>query len=170
MAFQDLNLIKDSISAIDGKISVAESLTAGILQNKLGEISGISCCFEGGVTAYSLDSKVKMLNINREHAKSVNCVSERVAIEMARGAQNLFNTNIALSTTGYAEAYPCENVDTPYAYIALAFNNEVYTNKITLENSKHINTRDIMRLLVANESFVLLSNILSKYKTQLLIN
>ncbi|MDB6126431.1 MAG: damage-inducible protein CinA, partial [Verrucomicrobia bacterium] len=67
-------------------LAVAESLTCGQVQARIGAISGASEFFLGGITAYTLDAKVKHLGVKRAPAKRVDCVSANVAREMARGA------------------------------------------------------------------------------------
>jgi len=79
----------------------------------------VSAVFEGGVTAYSLRQKTVLLGVNEGHAKRVNCVSPRVAREMARGVTGLFDSDIGLATTGYAEAAPEHGIETPVAYWAI---------------------------------------------------
>jgi hypothetical protein len=74
-------------------ISVSESLTSGLIQSKLAEVSGISNCFEGGITSYSLTSKVNHLDVDPTLAAAVNCVSAEVALQMSHGAQKLFNVH-----------------------------------------------------------------------------
>lgn len=101
------------------KLAVAESLTAGHLQAKIAAVSGASDYFLGGVTAYSLEQKVKLLGVNRVHAKSVDCVSQRVAVEMAVGVAKLFGADLAVATTGYAEPASKKKVRTPHAWWAL---------------------------------------------------
>ncbi len=101
-------------------VSVAESLTSGRVQALLGSISGASNFFAGGLTAYSLDQKVKFLGVDRESAAPVDSVSENVARQMAVGAARAFNTTWAVSTTGYAEAFPERNVSEPFACWAVA--------------------------------------------------
>jgi nicotinamide-nucleotide amidase len=100
-------------------LAVAESLTCGHVQAAIGAVSGASNYFLGGVTAYSLAQKVKLLGVNRAHARSVNCVSQRVAVEMARGACARFGADVAVATTGYAEPSPADGVKTPLAWWAL---------------------------------------------------
>ena len=100
-------------------LAVAESLTAGHLQAQIAAISGASGYFLGGITAYSLDQKVRQLGVNRAHAKRVNCVSQRVAVEMAGGACRLFGADVAVATTGYAEPSPVDKIKTPMAWWAL---------------------------------------------------
>ncbi len=46
-------------------LAVAESLTCGQVQARIGAVSGASDYFLGGVTAYSLDEKVRLLGVNR---------------------------------------------------------------------------------------------------------
>jgi nicotinamide-nucleotide amidase len=100
-------------------LAVAESLTAGQVQARIAAVSGASDYFLGGVTAYSLAQKVKLLGVNRTHARSVDCVSQRVAVEMAAGACQLFGADLAVATTGYAEPAPKQKVRTPHAWWAL---------------------------------------------------
>jgi nicotinamide-nucleotide amidase len=100
-------------------LAAAESLTGGQVQARLTSVSGASEYFLGGVTAYSLAQKVKLLGVNRVHAKTVDCVSQRVAVEMAAGAAQLFGADLAVATTGYAEPAPAKKVRTPQAWWAL---------------------------------------------------
>ncbi|MDB6094266.1 MAG: damage-inducible protein CinA [Verrucomicrobia bacterium] len=100
-------------------LAVAESLTCGLVQARIGAISGASEFFLGGITAYALDLKVKHLGVDRVAAKRVNSVSAEVAQQMARGACRLFGSDLALATTGYAEPSPAAKVPTPFAFWAL---------------------------------------------------
>ncbi len=100
-------------------LAVAESLTAGHLQAAIASVSGASEYFLGGVTAYTLEQKVKLLGVSRAHAKRVNCVSQGVAVEMAAGAGELFGADIAVATTGYAEPSKADGVKAPMAWWAL---------------------------------------------------
>ncbi|HEX2101633.1 MAG TPA: CinA family protein [Candidatus Synoicihabitans sp.] len=95
-------------------LAVAESLTCGLLQARLGEQSGASQFFLGGITTYSLAQKVRHLGVDETVAAPVNSVSELVARQMARGARALFGSDFALATTGYAEP-PAADV-APYAW------------------------------------------------------
>ena len=101
-------------------LAVAESLTCGQVQARVGAISGASKFFLGGLTAYTLDQKVRQLGVSRAPARKVNCVSADVAREMALGACRLFGSDLALATTGYAEPVPALTVTAPFAWWALA--------------------------------------------------
>lgn len=98
-------------------LAVAESLTCGRVQARIGEAPGASAYFRGGITAYTLDQKVRHLGVDRAHAKKVDCVSSQVAAQMARGVCTLFRSDLGVATTGYASSAP-EGAQ-PYAYWAL---------------------------------------------------
>ena len=101
-------------------LSAAESLTCGRVQARVGEISGASQFFRGGITAYTLEEKVRHLGVNRVAARRVNGVSAEVAAQMARGACDLFASDLGVATTGYAEPAAEAGVPEPFAWWALA--------------------------------------------------
>jgi nicotinamide-nucleotide amidase len=101
-------------------LAVAESLTCGRVQARVGEVSGASNFFRGGITAYSLEQKVRHLGVDRAAAKRVNSVSAAVAEQMARGVCTLFGSDVGVATTGYAEPSPGDGVEHPFAWWALA--------------------------------------------------
>jgi nicotinamide-nucleotide amidase len=100
-------------------LAVAESLTCGGVQVRIGAISGASEFFLGGITAYSLDQKVRQLGVNRAAAKRVNSVSAEVAEQMARGVCRLFGSDLGVATTGYAEPSPKDGATDPFAWWAV---------------------------------------------------
>jgi len=100
-------------------LAVAESLTCGRVQARIGSISGASEFFLGGITAYSLDQKVKHLGVDRAVAEPVKSVSAAVAEQMARGVCALFGSELGLATTGYAE--PAAGAPQPFAWWALVY-------------------------------------------------
>ncbi|MBK9990185.1 MAG: CinA family protein [Verrucomicrobia bacterium] len=101
-------------------LAVVESMTCGWLQARIGAVSGASEFFLGGLTAYELEQKVRHLGVDRAHAAAVNAVSLAVAEQMAIGGCTFFKSDLVLSTTGYAEAWPEQKVAEPFAFWALA--------------------------------------------------
>jgi nicotinamide-nucleotide amidase len=101
-------------------LAAAESLTCGRVQARVGATSGASNFFLGGLTAYTLDQKVKHLGVDRAAARRVNCVSAGVAEQMARGVCALFGSDLGVATTGYAEPAPADGVTDPFAWWAVA--------------------------------------------------
>lgn len=141
-------------------LAVAESLTAGQLQAQIASVSGASGYFLGGITAYNLRQKVKLLGVDQAHAKRVNCVSQRVAVEMAYGVMERFGADLAAATTGYAEADRAAGVKAPMAWWAICQrlpNGKLALNSGTIEvpgakraEAQERIARDVLGLLVAH--------------------
>ena len=101
-------------------LAAAESITCGRVQARVGAISGASNFFLGGITAYTLDEKVRHLGVDRRAARRVNGVSAVIAEEMARGVCRLFKSDLGVATTGYAEPFADDGVRDPFAWWAVA--------------------------------------------------
>lgn len=101
-------------------ITAAESLTAGLFQSTLGNVSGVSEVFKGGFVTYSLETKVEFLGIPFELLKKTGTVSERCAIEMADKARKLADTDFAVSFTGVAGPDELEGQAAGTVWIGLA--------------------------------------------------
>jgi nicotinamide-nucleotide amidase len=83
-------------------ISVAESLTGGLVQHKLTQIPGSSDYFMGGIVSYSNEAKMELLGVRESSLKKYGAVSELVAKEMAEGVRKRLGADIGISTTGIA--------------------------------------------------------------------
>jgi nicotinamide-nucleotide amidase len=83
-------------------IAVAESCTGGLLSSSLTSIPGASSYFNCGFITYSNESKIKMLNVDSQTIELFGAVSERVAYEMALGAGQHSQSDLAISVTGIA--------------------------------------------------------------------
>ncbi len=86
----------------DLTISTAESCTGGELSILLTSNPGSSKYFIGGMVAYATEMKINILHVSESTVDRFTVVSEEVSREMAEGCQNLFKTDISLSTTGVA--------------------------------------------------------------------
>lgn len=86
----------------DLTISTAESCTGGELSILLTSNPGSSKYFIGGMVAYATEMKINILHVSESTVERFTVVSEEVSREMAEGCQNLFKTDISLSTTGVA--------------------------------------------------------------------
>jgi PncC family amidohydrolase len=83
-------------------VSVAESVTGGLIGSRLTDVAGSSEYFMGGVVAYSNNAKVKLLGVKRETLAQYGAVSEETAREMAEGVRRSFGTDIGLAVSGIA--------------------------------------------------------------------
>ena len=83
-------------------VSAAESCTGGLLTSTLTDISGSSACFNQSWITYSNESKIIELNVEPNTIAEHGAVSAEVAVQMAKGAREKSNSDIAISITGIA--------------------------------------------------------------------
>lgn len=87
-------------------ISVAESLTGGLLGAAFTGVPGASAVFRGGVTAYATDLKAGLLHVDQGVLDAGGAVQVPVAEQMAAGVRELTGTTYGVSTTGVAGPDP----------------------------------------------------------------
>lgn len=121
--------------------AVAESLTGGRVQSLLTSVSGASDVFAGGMTVYTIDQKVALLNVDRDEAVACNAVSESIASAMVRGVCTKFGCDCGVATTGYAEPY--ESVATPFGWVAVSLDGVVSTRRITATGTRTVVQQEI---------------------------
>ena len=97
-------------------LACAESLTGGLLCDRIVQVPGASKVFMGGIVAYDTGRKVTLLGVDPETLRRHTAVSAETAAEMARGARRRLQTTWALSATGYAGP---DGDDVGLVYIAL---------------------------------------------------
>ena len=86
----------------DLTLSIAESCTGGLCSSRFTDIAGSSAYFLGGAVVYSNRSKESILGVSPETLERFGAVSEQVVSEMARGARELFRSDIGVSISGIA--------------------------------------------------------------------
>jgi nicotinamide-nucleotide amidase len=132
-----INQIKDFFIAKNETLAIAESVTSGHIQAAVSLASMATAFFQGGVTAYNINQKTRLLNIDSVHALSCNCVSEKVASEMALNAAKLFKSHWAIAITGYAAPVPELGINELFAFWAACHQGEIVTvDKLTSAKDK----------------------------------
>lgn len=105
-------------------IAVAESVTSGLLQFAFSNMEDARKFYHGGLTAYNVAQKFKHLNVEAIHAISVDCVSQKVADEMALHVALFFNSDWGIGVTGYASPVPRQE-NKLFAHYAISFRGSV---------------------------------------------
>ena len=95
-------VISNMLKAQGKTLALAESCTGGLISNTFTDISGSSEFFLGGVVSYSIDAKQDLLDVPEGMIQQYTEVSQEVAVAMASGAAEKFESDYALSITGYA--------------------------------------------------------------------
>ena len=83
-------------------ISIAESITGGLISSRITSIPGVSKFYKGGVVAYSNEIKSSVLNIPNELIESNGVVSSKIAELMALNVKKIYKTDYSIATTGNA--------------------------------------------------------------------
>jgi nicotinamide-nucleotide amidase len=105
-------------------IAAAESVTSGLLQAALSSADNASQFFQGGITAYNIGQKSRLLQIDPIHAIACNCVSQKMAVDMAISVCKLFTSHWGMAITGYASPVPESDGDI-FAYYAICYRGRI---------------------------------------------
>lgn len=105
MTLKTKNTIISFLSFLEEKsftLSIAESCTGGLFSKLITDIPGSSKIFQGCIVAYSNETKMRILSVNKSTLKKHGAVSKNTAYEMVKGLTKYFNTDIMISITGIA--------------------------------------------------------------------
>ena len=94
--------LKNYIIENNKTISTCESCTGGLLGSILTDYPGSSKFYKGGFITYTNEMKSKLLGISLNYINAFSAVSEQVSRKMSLQTNKIFNTDITISTTGYA--------------------------------------------------------------------
>jgi nicotinamide-nucleotide amidase len=138
-------------------LSCTESVTGGLISDRITNAPGISAHFKGGIVAYSNEAKHKLLKVKESSLKKYGAVSAQVAEEMANGGRSLYDTDYCLSSTGIAgPSGAVKNKPVGLNYIGLASKSGVKTKELRL-----LGSRWMIKNRVANEALLMLLKELS---------
>lgn len=98
----DLTTLSALARARGIRICVAESLTSGQLANTVGAGESASEWFAGGIVAYFTEVKERVLGLG----PGTDPCSAECAEQLARGARELFDADLCVSTTGVGGPEP----------------------------------------------------------------
>lgn len=135
----DLNKLVYELLMKSGKsISVAESCTSGIIASKLTLFEGSSSFFKGGVVVYSDTSKHKVLGVSKNLIKEKSSVSKQVAKSMAEKVSEKFNSDFAISSTGFASETKNKECTVGQVYIGLKTPKSIVVNEFLFSGDRQI--------------------------------
>jgi competence/damage-inducible protein CinA-like protein len=101
-------------------LAVAESVTGGLLAQRITSVPGSSNYFLGGFLTYTNKMKTELLGVSEEIIERDGAVSQETAEAMAIGARRRTNSTFALSITGEAGPEPSGKVPVGTVYVGLA--------------------------------------------------
>jgi nicotinamide-nucleotide amidase len=124
--FDGLFELTENLKKSNLTIAVAESCTGGLLSSALTSLPGSSKYFKEGIVTYTIESKNKRLNLDKNIIDNYGVISEETAKAMAIKIKEYLNNDIGISITGNAGPdVNQENTPVGLVYIAIATNNNV---------------------------------------------
>jgi PncC family amidohydrolase len=96
-------------------VSLAESVTGGMIADALVAVPGSGEWLAGGVVAYMTRVKRSVLDVSADHV-----ISAEAAREMALGVSKLLATDVAIATTGCAGPEAMDDEPVGSTWIAVA--------------------------------------------------
>jgi PncC family amidohydrolase len=123
-------------------LGVVESATGGLISHLITNVPGSSDYYQGSVTAYNNEVKIRVVGVKEETIKKYGAVSSQVAEEMAQGGRKILAVDICLADTGIAGpggATPGKPVG--LFYIGLSHQAGTYSQKHDFQGDREQNKR-----------------------------
>ena len=124
-------------------LGVVESATGGLISHLITNIPGSSDYYKGAITAYSIETKIKVVGVKEDTINQYGVVSHQVAEEMAKGGRKILATDICLADTGIAGpsgATPGKPVG--LFYLGLSHKTSTFSQQHSFQGSREQNKRD----------------------------
>lgn len=112
-------------------IATAESCTGGLIAGAITDVPGSSAIFDRGFVTYSNAAKRDMLGVTQQALDGFGAVSQEVAEQMALGAVDRSDAQLALSVTGIAG--PGGSEHKPEGRVCFALARDGVTHSETVE-------------------------------------
>lgn len=110
--------VVDRYAAAGLTLGFAESLTGGLAAGTLCSVAGTSKIFVGSIVSYASAAKVGVLGVDPDLIDRYGAPSAEVAAEMARGARQVLECDIAVSMTGVAGPMPQDGWGVGHVHVA----------------------------------------------------
>ncbi|WP_431610228.1 CinA family protein [Chryseobacterium sp. 'Rf worker isolate 10'] len=104
MKFQQnlLDYISTSLITMNETVSIAESVTSGLIQLAFSQMSNAKLFYKGGMTTFTLPEKAGILDITQIQARENGFETQNMADTMAIKVAESFGTDWGIASTGYA--------------------------------------------------------------------
>ena len=139
----------------------AESCTGGWIAKRITDIAGASEVFECGIVCYSNRIKTKLLGVRAETLAEFGAVSEQTAREMALGALDASDADVAVAVTGIAGP-DSDNTGKPVGLVYIAVADRTRVEVHEFRNHFTDNVRDNNRRASADNALTVLGRFLDK--------
>ncbi len=133
----------------DHSLIVVESMTGGMLSERITRQTGSSEYFLGGVIAYSPLLKVQLSGVSPATLRQYGAVSQEVALEMVRGGKKWAKSTCGVSVTGFAGPSGLENSSVGLVFVGVVVNGKEKVTRFMLSgNRQSIRSQAVQAALV----------------------
>lgn len=122
-------------------LATAESITGGLIGERIINVPGSSAYFAGGIIAYANEAKQRLLGVSPQTLLSHGAVSAPTAEEMANGTRTALGTDLGLAVTGLAGPGG-ESIEKPMGLVFFAL---AGPDSMVCENAVFHGTRNDIR-------------------------
>ncbi len=123
-------------------LGAVESATGGLISHLITNTPGSSDYYKGSVTAYSNETKIKIIGVKAGTIKKYGAVSHQVAEEMALGGRRLLAVDVCLADTGIAgPAGATPDKPVGLFYLGLAHQGGAFTQRHEFHGDRGQNKR-----------------------------
>jgi len=123
-------------------LSAAESCTGGLISHLLTILPCASTFFNGGLVAYSIEFKKKILGVSSKTISRHGVVSKETAREMAEKIRALAKTDFSLSTTGNLGPDVLEDKEKGLIYTAVSKEGKTFSRELRLKGNREQNKEE----------------------------
>lgn len=123
-------------------LGMVESATGGLISHLITNIPGSSDYYKGSITAYSNETKIKLVGVKAKTISQYGAVSYQVVKEMAERGRKILAVDICLADTGIAGpggATPGKPVG--LFYLGLSHQAGTYSQKHVFQGDREQNKR-----------------------------
>ncbi len=119
------------------KISAAESCTGGLFTKLITDIPGSSEVLDLSIVTYANAAKVKFLGVSEKSIADYGVVSEKVAVQMARGICDAFGADVGVGITGIAgPGGGTAEKPVGLVWTAVCYEGRVYPKRLLLDGDR----------------------------------
>lgn len=102
------------------RLALAESMTGGLVAERVTRIAGAGDVLVGGIVSYTDEAKAKHLGVPRKLLERHGAVTAEIAVAMAEGARRAFDADVAVSVTGFAGPDAPEGMPVGLVFVGVA--------------------------------------------------
>ncbi len=123
-------------------LGAVESATGGLISHLITNIPGSSDYYKGSVTAYSNETKIRVIGVREATIRRYGAVSHQVAEAMAEGGRKLLAVDICLADTGIAgPGGATSRKPVGLFYLGLSHQGETYSQRHVFHGGREQNKR-----------------------------